>query len=106
MMRSPRKILVPTDLSTFSLEALEYAEEIASLFATEIVIVIGSSLWGEGVHVIGKARFVIHGILGMQFILQTYYPWPVVIEIPHILIGMAIASASALAAYALGWIRQ
>jgi len=37
-MRSPRRILVPTDLSTFSLEALEYAEEIASLFATEIVL--------------------------------------------------------------------
>lgn len=37
-MRVPRKIVVPTDLSEFSLEALQYAEEVARLFNGEIVV--------------------------------------------------------------------
>lgn len=37
-MRVPRRILVPTDLSGFSLEALQYADEVARLFHAEIVL--------------------------------------------------------------------
>ena len=37
-MRIPRTILVPTDLSAFSLEALRYAEEVARLFHAEIIV--------------------------------------------------------------------
>ena len=37
-MRVPRRILVPTDLSSFSLEAMEYADQIAKLFNGEIII--------------------------------------------------------------------
>lgn len=37
-MRVPRRILVPTDLSELSLEALEYAGEISRLFNAEIII--------------------------------------------------------------------
>ena len=37
-MRVPRRILVPTDLSSFSLEAMEYADQISKLFNGEIII--------------------------------------------------------------------
>ncbi len=37
-MRIPRRIIVPTDLSEFSLEALRYAEEVARLFNGEILV--------------------------------------------------------------------
>ncbi|HLE31585.1 MAG TPA: universal stress protein [Bacteroidota bacterium] len=37
-MRIPRRIVVPTDLSEFSLEALRYAEEVARLFNGEILV--------------------------------------------------------------------
>lgn len=37
-MRSPRKILIPTDLSACSFEALEYAEDISRLFTTDIIL--------------------------------------------------------------------
>lgn len=37
-MRVPRRIIVPTDLSDLSLEALQYAEEVARLFNAEIIV--------------------------------------------------------------------
>ncbi len=37
-MRVPHRILVPTDLSPFSLEALQYAEEVGKLFNGEIIV--------------------------------------------------------------------
>ena len=37
-MRVPRRIVVPTDLSDFSLEALQYADEVARLFNAEIIV--------------------------------------------------------------------
>jgi nucleotide-binding universal stress UspA family protein len=37
-MKNPKKIIVPTDLSLNSLEALRYAEELADPLETEIVI--------------------------------------------------------------------
>jgi len=38
-MKLPKKILVPTDMSTFSLAALQYAEIIAEVFAAEITLI-------------------------------------------------------------------
>jgi nucleotide-binding universal stress UspA family protein len=37
-MKTPAKILVPTDMSAFSLEGLRYAQEIAGLFNAEIIV--------------------------------------------------------------------
>ncbi len=37
-MRVPRRIIVPTDLSDSSVEALQYAEEVARLFNAEIIV--------------------------------------------------------------------
>ena len=37
-MRVPRRIIVPTDLSDLSLEALQYAEEVGRLFNAEIIV--------------------------------------------------------------------
>jgi nucleotide-binding universal stress UspA family protein len=37
-MRVPRRIIVPTDLSDLSLEALQYANEVARLFNAEIIV--------------------------------------------------------------------
>ena len=38
-MRLPKKILVPTDMSTFSLATLQYAEIIAEVFRAEITLI-------------------------------------------------------------------
>ena len=38
-MRLPKKILVPTDMSTYSLSALQYAEIIAEVFGAEITLI-------------------------------------------------------------------
>ena len=38
-MRLPRKILVPTDMSTYSLSALQYAEIVAEVFGAEITLI-------------------------------------------------------------------
>ena len=38
-MKTPKKILVPTDMSTYSLTALEYGQEIARIFEAELAVV-------------------------------------------------------------------
>jgi len=38
-MRLPKKILVPTDMSTYSLSALQYAEIVAEVFGAEIALI-------------------------------------------------------------------
>ncbi|MBI3579523.1 MAG: universal stress protein, partial [Ignavibacteriales bacterium] len=37
-MKAPQTILVPTDLSAYSLSALQYAVEIAKLFQAKITV--------------------------------------------------------------------
>lgn len=38
MVKPPKKILVPLDMSTFSLSALRYAQDIADYFGAEIIV--------------------------------------------------------------------
>ena len=38
-MKTPKKILVPTDMSAYSLSALEYGEEVAKIFDAELTVV-------------------------------------------------------------------
>ncbi|MBI3004473.1 MAG: universal stress protein [Ignavibacteriales bacterium] len=38
-MKLPKKILVPTDMSTYSLSALQYAEIVAEVFGAEITLI-------------------------------------------------------------------
>ncbi|HAV23235.1 MAG: hypothetical protein A2X67_01040 [Ignavibacteria bacterium GWA2_55_11] len=38
-MHMPRRILIPTDMSDFSLSALQYAEEVAELFNASLTVV-------------------------------------------------------------------
>jgi nucleotide-binding universal stress UspA family protein len=37
-MKAPKKILVPTDMSAYSLDALGYAQEVSKLFGAEIIV--------------------------------------------------------------------
>lgn len=46
-MKKPSTILVPTDLSGFSLEALDYAQEIAGMFNAEILVVLTKTSAGD-----------------------------------------------------------
>jgi nucleotide-binding universal stress UspA family protein len=39
-MKTPKKILIPIDMSTYSLVGVEYGEEIANLFDAEVVLLI------------------------------------------------------------------
>ncbi|MBI5463874.1 MAG: universal stress protein [Ignavibacteriales bacterium] len=55
-MKPPKHILVPTDMSTYSLSALQYAEEVARLFGASVTVL----------HVIDKTEHGKHAVERMH----------------------------------------